>query len=60
MTSERMGGDTRFVATVARRLQVLGAITQGHEGAANKTLDLREFNVSRSSRSVWGACVWDD
>lgn len=49
MTSERMGGDTRFVATVARRLQVLGAITQGHEGAAKKTLDLREFNVSHIS-----------
>lgn len=27
MASDRLGGDTRFVATVARRLQVLGAYT---------------------------------
>jgi len=30
--------------THARKIHT-GALTQGHEGAANKTLDLREFNV---------------
>lgn len=43
--TEKVGGDTRFISTVARRLQSLGAICQGHEGAANKALDLREYNV---------------
>lgn len=57
MTSDRLGGDTRFVATVARRLQVQGAITQGHEGAANKSLDLRPFNVRASCMMMHQASV---
>jgi hypothetical protein len=40
-----VGADIRFISTVARRLQSLGAITQGHEGAANNAMDLREYNV---------------
>ena len=45
IVTEQVGADVRFISTVARRLQSLGAITQGHEGAANTAMDLREYNV---------------
>ena len=45
IVTEQVGADIRFISTVARRLQSLGAITQGHEGAVNNAMDLREYNV---------------
>lgn len=45
VVTEKVGADTRFISTVARRLQSLGAICHGHEGATTKTINLREYNV---------------
>lgn len=45
VVTEKVGADIRFISTVARRLQSLGAICHGHEGATTKTMDLREYNV---------------
>jgi hypothetical protein len=57
--TEKVGGDTRFISTVARRLQSLGAICQGHEGAANKALDLREYNVESKHGQAAYAKLFD-
>lgn len=56
---EHVGGDTRFISTVARRLQSLGAICQGHEGAANKALDLREYNVESKHGQAAYRKLWE-
>ena len=56
--TEKVGADTRFISTVARRLQSLGAICQGHEGAANKALDLREYNVESKHGQAAFAKLW--
>jgi len=57
--TEKVGADTRFISTVARRLQSLGAICQGHEGAANKALDLREYNVESKHGQAAFAKLWE-